>query len=500
MKAQTTAELGRREARIDCRLSRSNCPSGSPVIAGTNEHLEISERVVATAHGGIGVVHRLVTQLGLAEEIDSRVGVLKAHRPYRESDHVLSLVYSIFAGGRTLDDLEKIRHDEAFLNAIGAERLPGATTAGDFLRRFTREDINDLLGAINEVRTRVWASAPALERGLATIDIDGTIVGTEGECKEGMDLSYKRIWGYAPLVVSLANTREVLSSRNRPGNRPSQEGAFEYLAPAVDLVRKAGFQKVLLRGDTAFATTSDFDQWTKRGVRFVFGIAARQKYVDAAEKLDEAVWRKLDRGHKSRRRSKLRVKREIVRERGYRYISLEEEHYAELSSCSPGKSQYPYRMVVVRKTLRVERGQNLLAPEIRYFFYISNAPKSSMSARRIIRHANERCNQENLIEQLKNGVHALRAPCDTLLANDAYTVATSLAWNIKTWLALLWADQDEGEDLRRMEFRRFLASVVTIPTQVVRTARQTRLRFLAWSSMMASLFKTHARIRRLRLA
>ena len=60
---------------------------------------------------------------------------------------------------------------------------------------------------------------------LARIDMDGTLIATDAECKQGIDIAYNGVWGYHPLVVSLANTGEVLSVFNRPGKRPSHEGA-----------------------------------------------------------------------------------------------------------------------------------------------------------------------------------------------------------------------------------------------------------------------------------
>jgi len=155
-------------------------------------------------------------------------------------------------------------------------------------------------------------------------------------------------------------------------------------------------------------------------------------------------------------------------------------------------------MIVLRKTITVTQGQALLIPEVRYHFYITNTPKSALSPRQVIRNANERCNQENLIEQTKNGVHAMRMPCDTLLANDAYMVMTCLAWNLKQWAAQLWPDRAQGEDLKRMEFRRFIASVVALPCQIVRTGRRVVHRFLSYSSWLGPLLRAHSRFKRLR--
>ena len=139
----------------------------------------------------------------------------------------------------------------------------------------------------------------------------------------------------------------------------------------------------------------------------------------------------------------------------------------------------------------------MLLPEIRYHFYITNVPKSGLTARQVIRNANDRCNQENLIEQAKNGVHAMRMPCDTLLANEAHMLIACLAWNLKAWVAQLWPDRKQGEDLQRMEFRRFVASIIAIPCQVVHTGRHIVHRFLAYSSWLEAMFRAHTCFKRL---
>ena len=232
MKQQHSEEIEGRKNRLNERLARDSWPDkGGRVLAGGNEQLAVSRRIRATAVGGIGLVHRLVRQIGLPKLIDDAVQVFEAHCPYHESDHVLNIAYNIVCGGRTLDDIELRRQDEAYMDALGAVRIPGATTAGDFLRRLDRGRIDALAEAINTARIRVWKKNKPSFFERALIDVDGTIAGTHGECKEGMDMSYKGIWGYAPLLVTLANTGEILYTRNRPGNRPSHDGCFDYLDP-----------------------------------------------------------------------------------------------------------------------------------------------------------------------------------------------------------------------------------------------------------------------------
>jgi hypothetical protein len=145
----------------------------------------------------------------------------------------LNIAYNILAGGQRLEDIEVRRQDESFLEGMGAQRIPDPTTEGDFTRRFDLRDINQLQECINRSRLKVWGVQPEGFLEEAFIDADGTIAGTDGECKEGIGLSYKGIWGYGPLVISLANTKEVLSVVNRPANVASHDGSVDWIDAAV---------------------------------------------------------------------------------------------------------------------------------------------------------------------------------------------------------------------------------------------------------------------------
>lgn len=503
MKRKDIRILQKRKRKLNKRLERRQWEAQSqPMFSAKNIQYEMAERVRAINCGGIGAFHVLARNSGLIDAINRRVHLLKIHLPYHESDHVLNMAYNTLAGGTCLDDIELLRNDETYMDALGAQRIPDPTTAGDFTRRFYESDIVALMDSINSIRQKMWKKRMSRsQRAEAILDVDGTVAPTTGECKQGMGLSYNGIWGYHPLLISLANTLEPLYLVNRSGNRPSHDGAPEWIDRAVALV-KGSFDRICLRGDTDFALTANFDRWTDRGVRFAFGIDAMPNLVEIAENIAEKDWNVLARRKKktissNKRKRPINFKEKIVVEKQYKNIKLQKEHVAEFDY-KPTKCNRTYRVIVLRKKISVEKGQLRLWDDIRYFFYIANIEEKS--AAEIVFFCNDRCNQENLIEQLKNGLNAMRMPVGDLVSNWAYMVMCSLAWTLKAWFALLVRNYNTREKLLRMEFRQFLNGIMKVPVQIINTSRRILFRVLGYNHWTNTFFRTFKTIRQLRLA
>jgi hypothetical protein len=482
--------------RIQYRLrERAWTAQQQPMFGARNIHYELGARLRGLAPGGLGAMHHLARRVGLIAAIDRGLHLLKLHLPYHESDHVLNVAYNILSGGTCLEDLELWRNDEVYLDALGAQRIPDPTTAGDFCRRFTTQDVERLQDTLNEVRLDVWRQQPKAFFKRAILDADGVLAETYGECKQGMGRAYDGTWGYHPLVVSLANTQEPLYLANRSGNRPSHEGAAAYLDRAVGLCRRAGFQRVLLRGDTDFSQTEHLDRWQRAGVQFLFGLDARANLVQLAENLPESAWKTLQRPPKyvvktRPRQRPTNVKEQIVVANGYKNIRLEGEAVASFAY-KPYACQRHYTVVALRKDLAVEQGQWRLYDDVRYFFYLTNLPAREPAE--LVYLANDRCDQENLLEQLRNGVRALNMPVDGLVSNWAYMVMASLAWSLKAWFALHLPERGRWKEKHReqkrqvltMEFKRFVNAFMRVPCQIVRAGRRILYRLLAWNPWQA---------------
>ena len=510
MKRSIRRKLDARKRRAMKRIDKANWNGQSPMISTPPIQYELGERSQAIAAGGIGVVQQLVRQLDIAQSINRCCPIFKFWMPYSEADHVLNIAFNLFAGGTCLEHLELRRNDEAYLDALGAQRIPDPTTAGDFCRRFSSWNILQLQEAFHEPRLKVWQQQPESFFDLAVIEADGTMVETCGEKKEGIGMNHKGQWGYHPLIVTLANTREVLYLANRAGNRPSHENAAGYFDRSIDLCRRAGFRKIRLRGDTDFSQTTQLDRWNDDDIQFVFGMDAMKNLVEMAENLPDNAWSELKRQRKTADKSKKRrarrpnYKEQFVVKQAYTNKRLEKEFVAEFEY-SPVACKQKYRMVVLRKQVSVSQGQQKLFDDSPYFFFITNVPKKTASPRQIVAESNQRCDQENIIAQGK-AMGALAAPLSDLPSNWAYMVMATLAWNLKIWLGLSITEtgppaardkrRAEKKRIVRMDFHTFCQALIQIPAQILTGGRQLIYRFLTWTPSLETFFRVHTSVSR----
>ena len=150
MKEHTTSV---RASHVNQGTSIPRSQLRSPKRAGPvlrHPKLQVSqEQGEATAYGGLCLAATLIRSLGMERELNQSLDLLQSHRPFTESDHVLTHVYNLFVGGTCIEDIGQLQGSEPVRRMLGAVRLPDPTTAGDFLRRFDAGAMEALDGAID---------------------------------------------------------------------------------------------------------------------------------------------------------------------------------------------------------------------------------------------------------------------------------------------------------------------------------------------------------------
>lgn len=463
--------------------------------------LEANESPKMTPYGGLALVLAFLKRFRVAERIDSEVSVLKQYQPYHESDHILAQALNLYIGGTCLEDLSNLQHGEALRRMVGACRIPDPTTAGDFLRRFDERtnpgSVEAVRRVIDEVQCAVWkATAKRTKRdkgrhssqkageALEAIDMDAHIKKVYGVQKEGADFSRDKRWSFKPLLISKAGTGECLAVRNRSGNVKDPTGAAEALDEVLRYARPHLGKHVVVRGDSAFDQQDIRKTCEQHNVYTAIVGRSNDDRMTTALLLSEEDWkpfrtraarvadeRRGSPGYRSRRK-KPNLKRKRARERGYKDKRLITQWVAEVP-CRPAGADKPYRMIIRRKLIEESQGQEILFHNYEYSFIITDVPESIASTEDAVDLTYERCDHENVIEQMGSGISCWRMPVREFDGNRAWLEIARLAWNLAKWIALL-ALPDE---VVRWEWKRFRHAFVYLAAEVVKRSRQTWVRF-----------------------
>lgn len=479
------------------------------VIRMPKLHTEVDEVSEITPYGGLTLFSDFVRRFKVAQEVDANLKVLKLHLPYFESDHVLAQAANLYVGGTCIEDMSNLQNSEAALRLLGACRIPDPTTAGDFLRRFddrvNRGSLASLRSAIDHVQGSVWKELSPrrgrrrAKRDVAVIDLDGHSKILYGAKKEGADFSHKGQWSYHPLLVSLAETGECLAIRNRPGNFRSSNGASEVLNDVLPHVGEY-YKEKLVRGDSDFDRRDVRESCEAHHAVFVFVGREFQNRPGIASSIPESQWCPFrTRAHRQRaerkkqenyrpRRKKRNRRRMRARQRNYKEKRLVKQWVAEVPY-TPPDSDKTYRLVIRRQLIEHYKGQQYLFEEYRYRYISSNAP-SSWTARDVVDATYERCDQENVIEQMGSGLAAWRMPVGEFAGNCAWLEIARLAWNIGKWIAQLALPPE----VVRWEWKRFRQAFVYLAAQVIKRGRRVWVRLSGSHRFTASLVAAHQKL------
>jgi hypothetical protein len=452
-----------------------------------------SEPSDTTPYGGLALAASLVRSLGIAKDLNRELSLLASHRPFHESDHVLTHVYNLYAGGTCIEDIADLQTSEPVRRILGANRVPDPTTAGDFLRRFDAESLQSLDRVIDQAQEKVWKRRYGKKKAeRAIVDLDSCVRPVYGNQKEGTDFTYKGSFGYHPLVISLADTMECLRLVNRSGNTPSADGSENHLRELFPMLGRR-FKQVIVRGDSAFAKQAIFDACEEAGHAFAIVSPQQQNFASLFEALPGEGWkpylqRKKNEVLTCKRRKRGRNRRqERARARNKRDLQLKKQWIAEIPY-RPERSNQTYRLIARYQEIE-EHEQGHLFMLTRFRFILSNLPPS-VAAEKVMDLTYQRCDQENLIEQLQSGVTAMRMPTGGMLSNAAFMTCARLAHNLKPWLA----QTALPKETMRWEWKRFRRAFVYCAARVVHASRQTHVRFASSHRFTGAIIAAQARL------
>jgi hypothetical protein len=464
-------------------------------------HLESDPRGEITHYGGLVLAQQFVRRFRVAQQLDGALRLFKRHAPYHESDHVLALAYTLYADGTCLEDQGVLQGSEAIRRLMGACRIPDPTTAGDFLRRFKSEkDVEQLSGVIDDIEEAVWSKLSGKVRRrrkkheFALVDLDGHIKPLYGVQKEGADFSYDGRWSYQPLVVSLGGSGECLKVVNQPGSARSSDAAAKALKEVLPRVRRH-FRKALVRGDTDFDRSDIFNRVIDEGAYFAIGGRLYRKRAALVEAIAEESWKPfVPRAERAQRSGSFRHgrtanwRRHKAAERGFRTLRTVKQWVSEIDY-QPHGLDSAYRMIVRRVLIEQTDGQGTLFKHFRYRLVLTNLPRS-YTPRQIIDLTYQRCDQENVIEQLGQGIAGWRMPVAEFMGNSAWLEIARLAWNLGKWIAQIALPSE----VVRWEWKRFRRHFVYIAAKVLKTGRRLVVRLAGSHRFLPDILTAHVRL------
>ena len=434
---------------------------------------------------GIVIIRQLIERLGIARAINAGLRVLRRHKPYAESDHILTLIYNLLSGGETLNDINRLADDAALLRVLGTEQVPHATTVGDFLARFRHEKdeakaqeprrLRKLRQVIEAIQQASFALLPRRRRTVATLDWDSSNHEVYGEQKEGADFAHDKKWCYNVLYATLAETGDVLYQGLREGCTYTSAGTTEVLPGTIERVSRY-FRNVRMRADSGFYDQEIVKICAEREVEFFIVAEQRRNLLKAVHAIPESDWKSFEGKHMQRgggsgkqrkRRENLKRKITLARKPDTWFKGKPQVASIEFRP-STWKQSYRY---VIKRTPVIDKDEQQLCLDdgLRKYAYYIVVTNSKRSDAAVLSIAQGRGNQENLIKDFKHGLGLSHVPTGVLAANQAYFLIAALAWNLKTWMLNLLGLGDGAV----MRCKRFLYLWINQAGVVAKSGRDT---------------------------
>jgi hypothetical protein len=403
-----------------------------------------------TSRAGLLSIAQLMETLNLAERIDQHFPLPKSNRGYKPSTFIKTLILMQHEGSFHLDDIRHLQEDEALRTVLNLDKLPSATTLGDWLRRMSKvPSIEDAWVAVNQAVLQ-----SALHRCKeVTLDIDATEIIAD---KTSAQWTYNKNKGFMPMVGHIAQTGQIVAADFREGNVPPVQDNLAFIRQCQQSLPEGCILNAL-RIDSAGYQTKIIEYCDEHGIDYAIRAKSSASMRAQFEAASDSDWQPL------------------IDKKGE---PINGEDTYRTSFCI-GDYEKAFTLIVQRKAIQGQANLELEsennADELSIGGYIYRAiatNRDELSDSSIVHWYNQRAeDSENRIKELKLDFGGDTLPCSDFKANALYFLISALSYNIFALMRALLPEELSHHRATTLRWRLY-----AMAAKVVKTGRQLFVR------------------------
>lgn len=414
-----------------------------------------------SSDAGLLLIKEFVSRIGIDKVISKsfKTNDTASFRYHTDRENLLQMIYMIIAGYFEDDASDELTNDPVFKAILDKNALASQPTVSRFFNRMDEDTLNQFLSIGRILRKKIYSiSLPEA----VILDLDSTLLDTYGS-QEGRAFNYHYLAnGYHPLICYDGMTGDLIKIQLRDGTRYSCTGVVNFLQPILDeyLEDYPGI-KLLLRGDSGFATPELYKQCEENGTSYVIRLkensVLREKASCIVDELDE-----------------------ITRSNKVDYAVA----YGEFMY-QAGRWPYPRRIVC-----KVEKPENQMV--YMYTFIVTNMDSSPEY---LIRFYCKRGMMENFIKESKSGFDFASVSSHTRIVNANRLQVHALAYNIFNWFRRLAL----SADMRKQRIDTVRLKLLKIAAKIIHSARYITFKLCSSCPYKNEFYETLSNISKLQI-
>ena len=420
-------------------------------------------------HAGARLLSDLADQVGLTDGLSRAMAPTKQRSRGHDRGQVLADVAVMIAdGGTAISDLAVLRDQPKLFGEVAS-----TPTAWRTLEAVDAAALGRIAEARAAARRRVWVAGG--DPKFYVVDFDGTLITSHSD-KAGAEPTYKRGFGFHPLLTFLDATGEALAGILRPGNAGSNTASDHITLLELALAQlpiDPHDVEVIARADSAGLTHGFIDACITANVRFSVGHDLTEPVRTACLTIPEGAWRPAITADGSDFRDGAEI--------------------AEITAMVNLERWPAGTRMIVRREIP-HPGAQLTFTDIdgrRFQAFITNQTKGDIAYLEALQRGRGRA--EKLICNLKD-TGCTNLPSADFAINHAWLTCALIAHDLLVWCQHLCLHGD----LARAEPKRLRYTLLHTAALIARSGRRTRLRLAArwpWVSQLVTAFDRCHRIR-----